>query len=81
MYNEYMFYLTGLLYFLVQIYTISILLFSDFASPEYFTFIPHQSWAQGYKKIFMLNSAEHEILNAYKYKNFEQISIFSVIET
>ena len=26
-----------------------------------------QTWARGHKKIFMLNSAEHEILNAHKY--------------
>ena len=25
-------------------------------------------WPRGYKTYFMLNSAEHEILNAYKYK-------------
>ena len=24
---------------------------------------------RGYKKIFMLNSVEHEVLNAHKYKN------------
>ena len=27
--------------------------------------------SQGYKKSFMLNSAEHEILNAHKYKNIK----------
>ena len=26
-------------------------------------------WAQGHKTFFMLNSAEHEILNAHKYEN------------
>ena len=30
----------------------------------------------GYKKLFMLNSAEHEILNAYKYKNIKKFSLF-----
>ena len=29
-----------------------------------------------YKTIFMLNSAEHEILNIHKYKNINQLSIF-----
>ena len=33
--------------------------------------------AQGYKTFFMLNSAEHEILNAYKYENIKKFSIFS----
>ena len=33
----------------------------------------NKNWARGYKNCFMLNSAEHEILNAHKYK---KISIF-----
>ena len=32
--------------------------------------------ARGYKTFFMLNSAEHEILNAHKYKNIKNFSIF-----
>ena len=32
--------------------------------------------ARGYKTFSMLNSAEHEILNAYKYKNIKKFSIF-----
>ena len=32
-------------------------------------------WSRGYKRIFMLNSAEHEILNAHKYKNIVKFSI------
>ena len=35
-------------------------------------------WPQGYKTFFMLNSAEHEISNAYKYKNCRKFSIFSL---
>ena len=35
-----------------------------------------QFWAPGYKTFFMLNSAEHEILNAHKYKNIKKFSIF-----
>ena len=31
--------------------------------------------SRGYKTFFMLNSAEHEILNAHKYKKRAQISI------
>ena len=37
-----------------------------FDSPESFS---SHIQAQGYKTFFMLNSAEHEILNAVKYKN------------
>ena len=29
-------------------------------------------WARGYKNVFMLNSAEHETLNAHKYKNIKK---------
>ena len=29
----------------------------------------HETWPRGYKTFFMLISAEHEILNAHKYKN------------
>ena len=31
--------------------------------------------ARGYTTVFMLNSAEHEILNAHKYKNIKKFSI------
>ena len=31
--------------------------------------------ARGYKTFFMLNSAEHEISNAHKYKSIEKLSI------
>ena len=34
-----------------------------------------ETWARGYKK-FMLSSAEHEILNAYRYENIKEFSIF-----
>ena len=30
----------------------------------------------GYKTFFMLNSIEHEILNAHKYKNIKKFSFF-----
>ena len=33
-------------------------------------------WPRGYKTFFMLNSAEHEILNAHKYKNIKKFSFF-----
>ena len=40
----------------------------------------HKLWkkflARGYKTFFMLNSAEHEILNVSKYKNIKKLSIF-----
>ena len=31
---------------------------------------------RGYKTFFMLNSVEHEILNAHKYKNIKKSNIF-----
>ena len=33
-------------------------------------------WPRGYKMFSMLNSAEHEILNAHKYKNINKFRIF-----
>ena len=33
-------------------------------------------WPRGYKTFFMLNSPEHEILNAHKYENINKVSIF-----
>ena len=33
-------------------------------------------WPRGYKTFFMLNSAEHEILNAHKYKKIKKFSFF-----
>ena len=35
------------------------------------------TWPQGYKTFSMLNSAEHEILNAHKYKNVVKFIFFS----
>ena len=32
---------------------------------------------RGYKTFFMLNSAEHEILNAHKYENIKKLGLFS----
>ena len=43
---------------------------------------PHESrstsviWPRGYKTFFVLNSVEHEILNAHKYKNIKKFGIF-----
>ena len=31
--------------------------------------VEEQNWPRGKKTFFMLNSIEHEILNAHKYKN------------
>ena len=31
---------------------------------------------RGYKTFFVLNSVEHEILNAHKYKNIKKIGLF-----
>ena len=33
-------------------------------------------WPRGYKTFFVLNSVEHEILNAHKYKNIKKFGIF-----
>ena len=35
------------------------------------------AWPRGYKTFFMLNSAEHEISNAHKYKKNQEIQAFS----
>ena len=35
-----------------------------------------KTWPQCYKTFLMLNSAEHEILNAHKYKSIKKFSIF-----
>ena len=32
-------------------------------------------WVQGYKTFFMLNSVEHKILNAHKYKNIKKFGL------
>ena len=36
----------------------------------------HETRPRGYKKYFMLHSAEHEILNAHKYKFIKKFSFF-----
>ena len=33
------------------------------------------SWPRGYKTFFVLNSVEHEILNAHKYKNIKKFGL------
>ena len=35
-----------------------------------------EAWPRGYKTFFVLNSAEHEILKAHKYKNIKQFGFF-----
>ena len=34
------------------------------------------NWPRGYKTFFMLNSVENEILNAHKYKKYQEIRLF-----
>ena len=34
------------------------------------------TWPRGYKTFFVLNSIEHEILNAYQYKNIKKFGLF-----
>ena len=36
-----------------------------------------KAWPRGYKTFFLLNSVEHEILNAHKYKKYQDIKHFS----
>ena len=38
------------------------------------TFSLLSAWARGYKTFFVLNSIEHEISNAHKYKNIKKFS-------
>ena len=33
-------------------------------------------WPRDYKTFFVLNSVEHEILNAHKYKNIKKFGLF-----
>ena len=33
-------------------------------------------WPRGYKTFFVLNSIEHEILSAHKYKNIKKLGFF-----
>ena len=35
-----------------------------------------ETWSRGYKTFFVLNSVEHEILNAHKYKNIKKFGLF-----
>ena len=37
----------------------------------------HMTWPRGYTTFFMLNSVEHEILNAHKYKNIKKGSFLA----
>ena len=39
-------------------------------------FLNFVAWPQGYKTIFMLNTVEHEILNAHEYKKISRHSFF-----
>ena len=34
------------------------------------------NWPRGYKTFFVLNSVEHEILNAHKYKTIKKFGLF-----
>ena len=35
-----------------------------------------ETWPRGYKTFFVLNSVEHEILNAHKYENIKKFGLF-----
>ena len=47
-----------------------VLFYSPFCLPS--------DWPRGYNTFFVLNSIEHEILNAYKYKNIKKLGLFKV---
>ena len=36
----------------------------------------NENWPRGYKTFFVLNSVEHEILNAHKYRNIKKFGLF-----
>ena len=40
--------------------------------------VPAKIRPRGYKTFFMLNSVEHEILNAHKYINIEKFGFFGL---
>ena len=44
----------------------------EHASPFTLVSKAHEREARGYRTFFMLNSVEHEILNAHKYKNIKK---------
>ena len=41
-------------------------------------FLYPETWPRGYKTFFVLNSVEHELLNAHTYKNIKKFGIFKV---
>ena len=41
------------------------------------TLLTGDVWPRGYKTFFMLNSVEHENVNAHKYKKYQEIQLFS----
>ena len=43
-----------------------------------FKCVIYKTRLRGYKTFFMLNSVEHEILNAHKYKNIKKFGLFRV---
>ena len=45
-------------------------------TPDTAQVCPSPLQARVYKTFFMLNSVEHEILNAHKYKNIKKFGIF-----
>ena len=50
--------------------------YSVFQIKKIWNHFPYYSRARGYKTYFMLNSVEHEILNAHKYKSIKKFSFF-----
>ena len=53
-------------------------------SIKYISFLPLSilisNRPRGYRMLFMLNSANHEILNAHKYKKYKEIQLFSDLD-
>ena len=57
----------------LSVYAMKLIFFRDASQTKIFIDF---FWPQGYKKNFMLNSAEHEISNAHKYKSTKKGSFF-----
>ena len=61
----------------IQLYTLALCIFiTDIYIIPLTLYAQKQTRPRGYKSFFMLNSVEHEILNAQKYKNIKKFGFF-----
>ena len=63
-----------ILYQTLKVYVCNAMFFLCIFSP--FSQGKRRFWPRGYKTFFVLNSIEHEILNAHKYKNIKKFGHF-----